>query len=77
MCSCKTKASPKQMVMFLPCAKYVVNAKGDVHQVCCVIYSKVKGIEKLFVLNNLLKHIGRHKAKVISVVSSFYFNPKC
>jgi hypothetical protein len=53
--------------MFFPCVKYVVYAKGDVHQVCCVIYSKVKGIEKVFILNNLLKHIGRHKPKVVSV----------
>jgi len=55
------------MAMFFPCVKYVVYAKGDVHQVCCVIYSKVKGIEKVFILNNLLKHIGRHKPKVVSV----------
>jgi hypothetical protein len=63
----KDQASPRQMAMFLACAKYVVDAKGNVHQVCCVIYFKVKGIEKLFILNNLLKHIGRHKSKVISV----------
>ncbi len=63
----KDQASPRQMAMFLPCVKYVVDAKGDAHQVCCVIYSKVKGIEKLFDLNNLLKHIGRHKSKVVNV----------
>jgi hypothetical protein len=63
----KEQTSPRQMAMFLPCAKSVVDAKGDMHQVCCVIYSRVKNIEKLFFLNNLLKHIGRHKSKVVSV----------
>jgi hypothetical protein len=53
-----------------------------VHQVRYVICSKVEGKEKLLILNldNLLKHVGHHKAKIISPgveVGVFHFNGKC
>jgi beta-galactosidase beta subunit len=45
-------------VVHLLSTEFVVDSKGNVHQVCCVIYSKVEGKVKLLVLkfDNLLKH---------------------
>jgi len=69
-------------VVHLPWAKFVVDNKGNVHQVCCVIYSKVEGKEKHLVLkfDNLLKHAKHHEFKVVGPkveVSFLYFNGKC
>ncbi len=52
------------------------------HKVHCAICSKVEGKEKFLILkfNNLLKHIGCRKAKVVGLgveVGVFYFNGKC
>jgi hypothetical protein len=65
-----------------PWVEYVVDYKGNVHKVCCAICSKVESKEKLFILklNNLLKHVGCHKGKVVSLaveVSVLNFNGKC
>lgn len=66
----------------LPYAKSIINYKSNVHKVHYVICSKVEGKEKLFIpkLNNMLKHVGHHKSKIISPrveIGVFYFNGKC
>jgi hypothetical protein len=65
-----------------PWVEFVVDCKGNVHKVCCAICSKVEGKEKLSILklNNLLKHVGCCKGKIISLgveVSVFNFSGKC
>jgi hypothetical protein len=44
----------------LPWAKFVVNDKGEVHQVRCMICVFIKRKDKLLApkLNSLLKHVG-------------------
>ncbi len=56
----------------------MVDARNDVHWLCCMMCFKVKGKEKFLVpkIYNLLNHTNRHKDKVASVniqVGSFYF----
>jgi hypothetical protein len=52
--------------MQLPWVEFVIDTIGNVHQIQCAICSKVEGKPKLLVpkLDNLLKHVGRLKAKV-------------
>ncbi len=46
--------------------KFVVDDKGEVHQVKCMICTSIEGKDKLLApkLNSLLKHAGRWKCKV-------------
>jgi len=55
--------------MQLPWVESVIDTIGNVHQIQCAICSKVEGKPKLLVfkLDNLLKHVGRLKAKVASL----------
>jgi len=45
----------------------MVDNIGNVHQIHCAICSRVENKEKLLVLkfNNLLKHVGNHKTKIL------------
>jgi hypothetical protein len=65
-------------VMCFPWVEFVVNIRNNVHYVCCVICSKVKGKEKFLVskFDNLLKHVGHCKATISSLgveLGIFYF----
>jgi hypothetical protein len=55
--------------MQLPWVEFVIKIRGNVQQIQCAICSKVEGKPKLLVLqlDNLLKHVGCHKAKVASL----------
>jgi hypothetical protein len=46
----------------------IVNDIGNVHYVWCAICLKIEGKEKLLVfkLVSLLKHVGKHKTRVLS-----------
>ncbi len=68
--------------MCFPWVEFVVNIRNNVHYVCCVICSKVKGKEKLLVskLDNLLKHVGHYKTTISSLgveLGFFYFKNSC
>jgi hypothetical protein len=56
------------MTMQLPWVESIIDTRSNVHQVQSAICSKVEGKPKLLVLkiDNLLKHVGRYKAKVAS-----------
>lgn len=69
-------------VACFPWVESIIDYKGNVHKVHYAIYWKVEGKEKLLIpkLNNLLKHVGCRKTKVVGLgveVGAFYFNSKC
>jgi hypothetical protein len=66
-------------ITYLPWVEFIIDYKGEVHQVKSTICTFVEGKYKLlaFKLNNFLNHVGHWKCKVSMLgvdVGSYYMN---